>query len=89
MPGQGSASGFTFGHAAGLVHGVVVGAGLPLALVTPQRWKKAAGIPTGADKDVARSKAVLLWPGWRDLDKKGDGQALADAALVARFGGTR
>lgn len=86
MPGQGGASMFTFGHAAGLVQGVVVGAGNPLTLVTPQKWKKAAGL-LGTEKDAARSKAILLWPHWRDLDAKIKGQALADAALIARFGG--
>lgn len=86
MPGQGGASMFTFGHAAGLVQGVVVGAGNPLTLVTPQKWKKAAGL-IGTEKDSARSHAILLWPHWRDLDAKGKGQALADAALIARFGG--
>lgn len=86
MPRQGGASMFTFGHAAGLVQGVVVGAGNPLTLVTPQKWKKAAGL-IGSEKDAARSKAVLIWPHWRDLDAKIKGQALADAALIARFGG--
>ena len=86
MPGQGTAAMFTFGHAAGLVQGVVVGAGNPLTLVTPQKWKKAAGL-RGTEKDGARSKAALLWPHWRDLDAKGKGQALADAALIARYGG--
>jgi crossover junction endodeoxyribonuclease RuvC len=86
MPGQGGASMFTFGHASGLVQGVVVGAGNPLTLVTPVKWKKAAGL-LGTEKDAARSKAILLWPHWRDLDAKGKGQALADAALIARFGG--
>lgn len=86
MPKQGGASGFTFGHAAGLVQGVVTGAGNPLTLVTPQKWKKAAGL-IGTEKDAARSKAILIWPHWRDLDAKAKGQALADAALIARFGG--
>lgn len=86
MPGQGGASMFTFGHAAGLVQGVVVGAGNPLTLVTPQKWKKAAGL-IGTEKDASRSHAILLWPHWRDLDTKIKGQALADAALIARFGG--
>ena len=39
------------------------------------------------DKDAARTRAIQLWPAWRDLDLKGKGQALADAALIARFGG--
>lgn len=83
---QGAASMFTFGHAAGVVQGAVVGLGLPLTLVTPQAWKKRAGL-IGTDKDAARSRAILLWPKWRELDAKGNGQALADAALIAKVYG--
>ncbi len=86
MPGQGGASGFTFGHAAGVVQGLAQGLGHPLTLVTPQKWKKAAGL-IGTEKDAARSHAILLWPGWRELDAKIKGGALADAALIGRFGG--
>ena len=85
MPGQGVSSMFTFGHAAGLVEGVITGAGIPLTLVTPQAWKKHAGL-IGSDKDAARSRAVQLFPGVRDLDKKAKGQALADAMLIGLYG---
>jgi crossover junction endodeoxyribonuclease RuvC len=85
MPGQGVSSMFTFGHAAGVIEGVVTGMGLPLTLVTPQAWKKHAGL-IGADKDAARSRAVQLYPLVRDLDLKGKGQAIADAILLARYG---
>ena len=85
MPGQGVTSMFTFGHAAGVVEGVVVGQRVPITEVTPQAWKKRAGL-IGKDKDAARSRAIQLWPRWDALGKKGGGQALADAALIARFG---
>lgn len=85
MPKQGVTSVFTFGHAAGVVEGLLQGIGIPYTLVTPQSWKKRAGL-IGSDKDAARSRAIQLWPLWRDLDLKGKGQALADAALIARFG---
>lgn len=85
MPKQGVSSVFTFGHAAGLVEGVVTGMGLPLTLITPQAWKKSAGL-IGSDKDAARSRAVQLYPGLRSLDAKIKGQALADAILIARHG---
>lgn len=85
MPGQGVASTFTFGHAAGLVEGVVTGMGLPVDSVTPQAWKRAAGL-IGTDKDASRSRAVQLYPDLRILDLKGKGQAVADAILIARFG---
>ncbi len=86
MPGQGSASMFTFGHAAGVVEGVIAGLGIPFTLVAPQAWKRRAGL-IGTDKDAARSRAIQLWPAWRDLDTKARGQALADAALIALHGG--
>lgn len=82
---MGTASAFTFGHAAGLVEGVVTGAGIPLTLITPQAWKKSAGL-IGQDKDAARSRAVQLYPSCRLLDLKGKGQAIADAILIARHG---
>jgi crossover junction endodeoxyribonuclease RuvC len=85
MPGQGVTSMFTFGHATGTVMGVLAAFEITVGTVTPQQWKKRAGL-IGKDKDAARSKALQLWPKWRVLDKKGEGQAMADAALIARFG---
>ena len=85
MPGQGVSSMFRFGHSAGLVEGVVTGLGIPLTLVTPQTWKKHAGL-IGQDKDASRSRAVQLFPGLRVLDQKAKGQAVADALLIGRYG---
>lgn len=84
-PKMGAASAFSFGHSAGIVEGVIMGAGIPLTLVTPVKWKKHAGL-VGTDKDAARSRCVQLYPNQRDLDLKGKGQALADAILIARYG---
>jgi len=85
MPKQGVVSMFNFGHSCGTISGVIGALCLPSTMVTPQAWKKACGL-IGMDKDASRSRALQLWPNWRDLDKKGKGQALADAALIARFG---
>lgn len=85
MPGQGVASMYAFGHACGAVEGVLAALHIPITLVRPQGWKKAAGL-IGTDKDAARSRAIQLWPSWSELGKKGEGQALADAALIALFG---
>lgn len=83
-PGQGVTSMFTFGHAAGTVRGVLGALEIPVRMVTPQAWKKHVGL-LNKDKDAARSLAIQLWPQWRELDKKGQGQALADAALIALY----
>jgi crossover junction endodeoxyribonuclease RuvC len=82
---MGVGSAFSFGKAAGLVEGVIQGACIPHTLVTPQAWKKHAGL-IGSDKDAARSRAIQLYPSCRILDLKGKGQAVADAILIARYG---
>ena len=84
MPGQGVTSSFTFGHAFGTVMGVLAALEIPVSGISPQEWKKRANL-IGKDKDAARSRALELWPHWRALDKKGEGQAMADAALIARI----
>lgn len=85
MPGQGTASMFTFGHAAGVAEGILQGLNIPYTMVTPQAWKKSAGL-IGSDKDAARSRAIQLYPELRALDAKAKGQAIADALLIARCG---
>jgi crossover junction endodeoxyribonuclease RuvC len=85
MPGNGSSSMFNFGHATGTIKGVLGALEVPVRMVTPQAWKKHVGL-LNKDKDAARSLAIDLWPSWEALDKKGEGQALADAALIARYG---
>lgn len=85
MPGNGAAAMFSFGHACGAVEGLLAAMHISYTLVSPQAWKKRAGL-IGTDKDAARSRAIQLWPAWRELSKKGAGQALADAALIARYG---
>lgn len=85
MPKQGVSRMFTFGHATGVVEGVVAGYGIPLDHITPQAWKKSAGL-IGSDKDAARSRAIMLYPSLRALDAVVKGQALADALLIARHG---
>lgn len=85
MPGQGTASMFTFGHAAGVAEGILQGLNIPYTLVTPQAWKKSCGL-IGSDKDAARSRAIQIYPELRALDAKAKGQAIADALLIARHG---
>ena len=85
MPGQGVTSMFNFGHNVGTIMGVLGALHIPHTLVTPQAWKKAAGL-IGTDKDAARARAIQLWPSWSELHKKAKGQALADAALIAVAG---
>jgi crossover junction endodeoxyribonuclease RuvC len=84
MPNQGVSSCFSFGHSLGVIMGVIGALNIPYTMVTPQAWKKSAGL-IGKDKDASRSRAIQLWPEWKDLYKKAKGQALADAALMGKF----
>lgn len=84
MPGQGVSSMFGFGTSYGIVQGVLAALQIPMVLVTPQGWKKRAGIPPGSDKDKARTLAQQLYPEAPLGRKKDIGRA--DAILIARFG---
>ena len=85
MPGQGVSSMFRFGESVGVVLGVLGALQMPVRWVTPQRWKKAAGI-TGKDKDAARSLAIQLHPEVADLLTRKRDVGRSDAILIARFG---
>jgi crossover junction endodeoxyribonuclease RuvC len=83
MPGQGVASVFSFGRSLGVIEGVVGALQIPMTLVTPQGWKKRAGL-LHTEKDMARTKAQQFYPA-ADLARKKD-IGRADAILIARFG---
>ena len=83
MPKQGVSSMFSFGTSYGIVLGVLAALQIPIVLVTPQRWKKTAGL-TGKEKDMARTLAQQLYPEAELGRKKDIGRA--DAILIARFG---
>lgn len=84
MPGQGVSSMFGFGTSYGIVQGVLGALQIPVCLVTPQAWKKRAGIPPKSEKDKARAIAQQLYPQAPLARKKDIGRA--DAILIARFG---
>ena len=83
MPGQGVSSSFNFGDGYGVLRGVVATLGYPVEFVTPNAWKKAAGLT--ADKGGSRRLAAQRWPAQADLFRlvKHDGRA--EAALIAAW----
>ena len=81
-PGNGSASMFRFGHACGAVAGVLGALGVPVAYVTPGRWKRAYGL-LGAEKDASRGRAIDLFPA-APLGRKRD-HGRAEALLLAAW----
>lgn len=84
-PHQGVCSCFSFGHSVGVIVGVLSVCSVSITEITPQAWKKAAGL-IGTEKDASRIKALESYPQIKDLQKKGKGQALADAIYICRAG---
>jgi crossover junction endodeoxyribonuclease RuvC len=86
MPKQGVASMFGFGSTYGALKMALVARGIPYTIITPQTWKKAAGIPAGAGKEASRRRALQLFPDQAaSLSRKKD-HARAEAMLIAYFG---
>lgn len=84
MPGQGVTSMFRFGHACGVVQGIVACCMIPMKLLKPSVWKMQMGLTF--DKDLSRQKASQMFPkeSARFARKKDDGRA--EALLLAVFG---
>lgn len=59
MPKQGIVSAFTFGAGYGGIRGVLAGLGIPLELVTPQRWKGV--ILDGLAKGDDAKASTIAW----------------------------
>jgi len=85
MPGQGSSSMFRFGESVGVVIGVCGALHLPVFWVTPQRWKKAAGL-IGKEKDAARTLMIQQQPQIADMLTRKKDIGRADACCIALYG---
>jgi crossover junction endodeoxyribonuclease RuvC len=85
-PGQGVSSMFKFGVSYGAIKMALAACGIPFTIVTPAKWKHCVGVPTGADKEASRLRALQLFPGQTSnlALKKHHGRA--DAMLIAYFG---
>jgi crossover junction endodeoxyribonuclease RuvC len=87
MPGQGVASMFSFGFAAGICEGVIAGLGFPLDHVTPVVWKRALHVP--ADKGGARMRASEEFPEHADLFARVKDDGRAESALIGLYAARR
>ena len=81
MPGQGVAGVFSLGDTFGCIRGVIAAIGIPLELVTPQKWKKYYNI--GSDKEIVRARAIERFPK-AELSRKKDHNR-SEALLIARY----
>jgi crossover junction endodeoxyribonuclease RuvC len=86
MPGQGVTGMFRFGQNLGQWEGLLVGMELEYTMVTPQVWKRQAGL-IKADKGESIILARNLWPDYGQHFKyKTADEGRAEAALIARYG---
>lgn len=83
MPKQGVSSTFNFGEGCGVVRGVVSALGIPYFYVPPSRWKKHFRL--SSDKEASRQRALELFPDVARLFELKKSEALAEAALIARY----
>ena len=86
-PGQGVSSAFKFGGGFGIVRGVIAALGVPMRLVTPQRWKKSMGLD--ADKEKSRAMALRKWPSRSELFARKKDHGRAEAALLGLYASTQ
>jgi crossover junction endodeoxyribonuclease RuvC len=85
-PGEGAVGAFAFGRCRGAVEGVLSTLGIPFTTITPPSWKRAVGLPTGADKDKSRSLAISRWPQHAEWFKRKKDNGRSDAALIGIAG---
>jgi crossover junction endodeoxyribonuclease RuvC len=86
-PTDGTVGSFGFGRTRGIIEGVLAAAGVPVEMVAPPVWKRAAGIAPGKEnKDSARSVAIARWPAQANLFSRKTDCDRAEAALIAAAG---
>ena len=83
MPGQGVVSMFHFAEGYGIIKGVLATLQIPYSGVTPQKWKKAAGL-SGKDKDASRTLAIQQHPEVADMLSRKKDCGRADAIHIAK-----
>ena len=84
FPGQGRTSAHNYGRDAGTILGALGAWDVPVHLVSPAVWKRAAGL--GRDKAASRQAATALWPSWSSSFARVRDDGRAEAALIARHG---
>jgi crossover junction endodeoxyribonuclease RuvC len=86
MPTDGAAGAFSFGRGYGVIRGILRAHFLQIIDVTPVKWKRAVGIPSGAGKDASRALAKELFQQQAKLFYRVKDDGRAEAALMAVYG---
>ena len=88
MPRQGSSSGFKYERAVGAIETTIVLCGIPIEIIEGGTWKKFFHLP-GGDKESARQRALMQFPGAHDLLARKRDHNRAEALLIAVFASVR
>ena len=81
FPGQGASSGFSYGRATGSVETVVALHRIPCVFVEAAGWKRVLHL-SGRDKEIARQRALQLFPSQHALLARKKDHGRAEAALI-------
>lgn len=86
-PTDGTTGAFGFGRSRGIIEGCLAAIGIPLVMIAPPVWKRAANIAPGKEnKDSARSVAISRWPSHAALFARKKDCDRAEACLIAIAG---
>lgn len=86
MPTDSRVSAFSFGRSVGALEACCVLCALPLHRVSPQAWKRAAGLPAGAPKAASVETAQRLVPSSAPYLTRVRDHNRADAVLIGLHG---
>ena len=86
MPTDSRVSAFAFGRSVGALEACCILSGVPLHRVSPQVWKRAAGLPVGAPKAASLEAAMRLVPSSAQHLTRARDHNRADAVLIALHG---
>jgi Holliday junction resolvasome RuvABC endonuclease subunit len=85
MPGQGVASTFKYARAVGAIEATIALCLIPVEIVEPSIWKRHFRLP-GKDKEVARQRALELFPAAHAALARKKDHGRAESALIALYG---
>ena len=86
MPTDSRVAAFAFGRSVGAIETACLLSAVPVQRVTPQAWKRAAGLPAGVPKAASVETALRLLPGCAPYLTRAKDHGRADALLIARYG---
>lgn len=80
-PNDGHVGAFSFGKVTGIAIGIFAGLDVPLASITPAKWKMQMLVP--AYKDAAKARASELFPNCAPMWSRAMDHGRAEAAVIA------